>query len=95
MINKQLYKVYPNDGMLTEVFPDTIRKHLTNDTFIIAPVGNDFDKVDLQRVWYVLERRPKKWLEHVSKNTIISYQNSNILWGNDTYIIVNLFTPKT
>ena len=80
--------------MLTDLFPGTVRKQLTNNTFIIAPVGNDIDNVDLQRAWYVLERQPKKWLEHVSKNTIISYQNSNILWGNDTYIIVESFTPK-
>lgn len=95
MNNQQLYKVYPNQGMLTDLFPGTIRKQLTNNTFIIAPVGNDIDNVDLQRAWYVLERQPEKWLEHVSKNTIISYQNSNILWGNDTYIIVESFTPKS
>ena len=83
MINKQLYKVYPN-GKLTELFPDAVRPQITGLSFILAPVGQGLEDIDSTRMWYILQNTNSSLLT-IKGNTIISISESGyeLIWWLD------------
>ena len=56
MYNKSLYKIYPNNGQLPDLFPDAIRNSINDFTAIVAPVGIDCDGTDLNRTWFIVAK---------------------------------------